>query len=115
MKLPILSLTSIFLLFLACSSPTKNQQSTKVMPTGQTLIASADCGSCHQEQNKTIGPAYQQIAAKYPNTAANQTLLAKSIINGGTGVWGQIPMTPHPNLSQKEAEEMVKYILSLKK
>ncbi len=42
-------------------------------------------------------------------------MLAAKIIKGGSGVWGQVPMTPHPNLSVADAEQMVKYILLLKK
>src|SRR5690606_14193716 len=39
--------------------------------------------------------------------------LAAKIIAGGTGVWGEQAMTAHPALTQIDAEEMVKYILSL--
>jgi cytochrome c len=41
-------------------------------------------------------------------------MLADKIIKGGAGVWGQIPMTPHPNLSKQDAEQIVKYVLLLK-
>jgi cytochrome c len=41
-------------------------------------------------------------------------LLAGKIIAGGQGVWGEIPMSPHPQVSQADAESMVRYILSLK-
>jgi len=38
------------------------------------------------------------------------SLTSQKIIEGGSGVWGTIPMTPHANLSQADAEQMVKYI-----
>ena len=41
-------------------------------------------------------------------------MLAGKIINGGKGVWGEIPMTAHPQINQQDAEEMVKYIFTLK-
>ncbi len=41
--------------------------------------------------------------------------LTGKVIKGGAGNWGQIPMTPHPQLSKKDVSEMVRYILSLKK
>ncbi|AII53206.1 c-type cytochrome [Hymenobacter sp. APR13] len=81
---------------------------------GAKLMEGSDCASCHRENEKLIGPGYREIAAKYPNTAANVTMLAKKIITGGKGNWGEIPMTPHPTLSQKDAEEMTRYILALK-
>jgi cytochrome c len=82
---------------------------------GKALIEASDCRTCHQDAAKVIGPAYMDVAKKYPNTPANVKMLAGKIINGGKGVWGEIPMTPHPNVSQGDAEAMVTYILSMKK
>ena len=82
--------------------------------TGAKLIAGSDCTTCHRDNEKLLGPAYKDVAAKYPNTPANVTMLAKKIITGGSGNWGDVAMTPHPGLSQKDAEEMTRYILSLK-
>jgi len=82
---------------------------------GKALIEASDCRTCHQDAQKVIGPAYVDVAAKYPNTPENVKMLAGKIIAGGQGVWGEIPMTPHPNVSQADAEAMVKYILSMKK
>lgn len=79
---------------------------------GYRLISQSDCTSCHKGNAKLIGPSYQQIADKYNSQDTEK--LAEIIINGGTGVWGQIPMSAHPNLSQSEAQKMVEYILSFK-
>lgn len=81
---------------------------------GAKLMASSDCGSCHREREKLLGPAYVAIAEKYPNTPANVAMLGKKVISGGKGNWGDIAMTPHPGLSESDAKEMVKYILTLK-
>ncbi|MBC6610985.1 c-type cytochrome [Hymenobacter sp. BT507] len=81
---------------------------------GAKLIENSDCTTCHRLNEKIIGPAYEAVAEKYPDTDANVTMLAKKVISGGSGNWGQIAMTPHPNLSEKDAEAMVRYILSLK-
>jgi cytochrome c len=83
-------------------------------PDGKALIAKSDCLTCHKEDAKVIGPSYKEVAKKYENTDANVKKLAGKIIAGGSGVWGQIPMTAHPQVSQGDAEAMVKYILSLK-
>jgi cytochrome c len=82
---------------------------------GEELIKKSDCLTCHKVDVKLIGPAYQEVAAKYPATDANIEMLAGKIIKGGGGVWGDIPMPPHPALSTDDAKEMVRYILSLKK
>ncbi len=81
---------------------------------GAQLIASSDCLGCHKEQEKLIGPAYKDVAKKYPANDENINKLANKVITGGKGVWGDIAMTPHPNLALNDAKEMVKYILSLK-
>jgi cytochrome c len=82
---------------------------------GESLIAAADCNTCHKVDTKIIGPAFQDVAAKYPPTEANIETLAKKVIDGGKGNWGDIPMTAHPSVSLDDAKEMVKYVLSLKK
>lgn len=81
---------------------------------GLALIAKSDCLTCHKVGEKLTGPAYRDVANKYENTEANIDLLAGKIIKGGTGVWGQIPMTPHATLSEDDAKQMVKYILLLR-
>ncbi len=81
---------------------------------GAQLVAASDCGSCHRENEKLLGPAYHDVALKYPNTDANVTKLAKKVISGGKGNWGDIAMTPHPGLSESDAKEMIRYVLSLR-
>ncbi len=80
---------------------------------GKQLISQSDCLTCHKEQEKLVGPAYIDVAKKYEDNDENINHLADKIINGGSGVWGQVPMTPHPAISKGDAEEMVRYILSL--
>lgn len=83
------------------------------------LIAASDCTTCHRlhksDGGAVIGPAYSDVAAKYPN-AADTTVdrLIKKIVAGGSGVWGTVPMTPHPNLKPDDVKTIVKYVLSLK-
>lgn len=82
---------------------------------GLTLIKSSDCLTCHKDNEKLIGPSYQQIADKYPNSPETVELLADKIVKGGQGVWGDVPMAPHPNISHEDAKQMAKYILAMKK
>ncbi|TXK48735.1 c-type cytochrome [Pontibacter qinzhouensis] len=81
---------------------------------GAKLISQSDCMACHQEKTKVVGPAYVEVAQKYEFTDKNVNYLAGKIIEGGAGVWGQVPMSPHPNVSKADAAEMAKYILSLR-
>ncbi len=82
---------------------------------GLALIAQSDCLTCHKVDEQLTGPSYRDVANKYASQApAVIPQLAEKIIKGGTGVWGEVPMLPHPALSQADAETMVKYILLLK-
>jgi cytochrome c len=81
---------------------------------GKALIEASDCRTCHKDDAKLIGPAYKEVATKYPSNDANVKMLAEKIIKGGQGNWGEIPMAGHPNVSQEDAEAMVRYILSMK-
>ena len=81
---------------------------------GETLISKSDCFACHKINEKLLGPSYKDVANKYSSTKANIDYLVAKIKNGGSGVWGAIPMSPHPALSDDDAAAMVQYILSLK-
>ena len=79
-----------------------------------TLIGSSDCMTCHAIAKKVIGPAYKDVAAKYEDTPATEDSLISKIKHGGSGNWGNLVMTPHPDLQDNDLRVMVKYILSLK-
>ncbi len=82
---------------------------------GLELIGKSDCLTCHKVSDKLIGPSYKEVAEKYENTDENITMLAGKIIKGGQGVWGAVPMTGHPGITEDDAKAMVKYIFLLKK
>lgn len=81
---------------------------------GLKMIAASDCLTCHEVDTKKIGPAYHDVANKYAGSDTAVDYLAHKIIHGGSGVWGSVPMTPHPNLSLDSAKQMAKYVLLLK-
>ena len=83
---------------------------------GLELASKSDCFTCHKIDEALTGPTYRDVANKYSGLSDTiVTHLAKKIITGGGGVWGEVPMTPHPALSEDDAKAMVKYILLLKK
>ena len=97
------------------SSSTQNTSVAVKDTLGEALIQKNDCLTCHKLDQKIIGPAYIDVANKYTASPAVIDTLANKIIKGGSGNWGNIAMSPHPNLSITDAQDMVKYILSLKK
>ncbi|HEY6504645.1 MAG TPA: c-type cytochrome [Chitinophagaceae bacterium] len=81
---------------------------------GLAVIAKSDCLTCHKVDEKIQGPTYRDVANKYAGMGDTIVAhLAKKIIEGGSGVWGEIPMTPHA-LTDEDAQAAVKYILLLK-
>ena len=97
------------------SSTAKDLSSNPDYTKGLELIGKSDCLTCHKVKEKLIGPAYQDVADKYENNEENLSMLAGKIIKGGKGVWGEIPMTPHPQITEADAQQMIKYIFLLKK
>jgi cytochrome c len=115
-------------LILACNSGSTSETKTDTAAAapaaaadskGLELIGASDCTTCHRLHKEgagvAIGPSYSEVAAKY-TPAADTTIdrLVHKIIAGGSGVWGTVPMTPHPALQPTDVKEMVVYILSLK-
>lgn len=92
------------------SDPVPAEDSQK----GQVLIAYADCYTCHAIDKRSKGPAFKDIAKRYPVNDGYINLLARKIIVGGSGAWGYPVMAPHPDVSVEDATLMVKYILSLR-
>ena len=80
---------------------------------GKALIAKLDCLACHKTDTKLVGPAYTAVAEKYPQDQNSVDMLSQKVINGGSGVWGPVPMAPHPAITLADANKIVKYILTL--
>ena len=80
---------------------------------GENLINDSDCKACHSLDKKSVGPSFTQISEKYKGDRGAPDRLAQKIIAGGSGVWGEVAMSAHPQLPLEDAKEMVTYILGL--
>lgn len=58
------------------------------------LLGANGCLGCHQIDKKMIGPAFEEVMAKYAGQADAVDYLVGKIQNGGSGVWGSMPMPP---------------------
>jgi cytochrome c len=86
----------------------------EVSEKGKVLIAYSDCYTCHKEDQRSVGPAFTDIAKRYPANKVYIEMLAHKVIVGGSRSWGYPVMDPHPKLSLDDAKMMVSYILSMK-
>jgi cytochrome c len=84
-----------------------------VIAQGEALVKASDCKICHHPTNKIVGPPHLDVAKKYEFTEANVKMLATKIISGGSGVWGEVPMAAHANVTQEDAEKMARYVLAM--
>jgi cytochrome c len=90
------------------------QLSSTVAFANAELIKQKNCTACHAVDKKVLGPAYKDIAAKYGSDAKAVENLVVKVKEGSKGVWGNIPMPANPQVSQAEAETLVKWILAQK-
>jgi cytochrome c len=51
---------------------------------------------------------------KYASRADAETYLAHKIIDGSTGIWGQVPMPANTQLTPDQAAILASWILTLK-
>jgi cytochrome c len=78
------------------------------------LAEEKDCFSCHSVDEKSIGPAYQDVAAKYAGRSDAEAYLVNKVLHGSRGDWGRRRMPANDNVTENEARVLVKWILSLK-
>lgn len=77
----------------------------------EILTANA-CLACHAIDKKVVGPAYQDIGAKYKGKEAEAATLAKHVREGVSGIWGPIPMPPNKNISDADLKTVVDWIIA---
>lgn len=81
---------------------------------GEKLVKESDCTSCHAVNGESVGPSFAAIARRYAGQEASATRLSSRIRQGGSGVWGDSAMPPHPALTDSQAKQMLGWIFSLK-
>ena len=70
------------------------------------LLEKNTCTACHGMDQKLVGPAFADIAKKYPGKT---DYLVEKIKAGGTGVWGAIPMPPQA-LGDDDAKAIARWL-----
>lgn len=79
------------------------------------LAKKGNCIACHTMDKKMVGPSWQEVAAKYKGDKGAVASLSSKIIAGSKGVWGPAPMPPNPKITEAEAKELAKFVMSLTK
>jgi len=62
----------------------------------------------------SIGPSFKNVALKYAGDKKSEDYLSQKIVKGGSGVWGDVAMSAHPDMKAGDLHQIVQYIFSLK-
>lgn len=76
------------------------------------LFKNENCSACHAQNAKLVGPSIADISAKYQGQGDAVDKLMNKVKNGGSGVWGSIPMPPQAQLSDEDRRTLVVWVLS---
>lgn len=82
------------------------------------LAKKSGCLACHAVDKKVVGPAWNDVAAKYKGDAAARDALIAKVKAGGKGNWtdvtGGVPMPPYsPRVADADIEKLVDFVLAL--
>lgn len=82
---------------------------------GENIVKKARCVACHAVDQKRVGPAYKDVAAKYHGDKGAPDRLFDKVRHGGSGNWGDIPMIPHgaDKISDEDLKTAIQWVLSL--
>jgi cytochrome c len=83
-------------------------------PTGLALAQQQNCMSCHSVTRTFMGPSLRDVAAKYAGKPDASAYLTHKILEGSTGVWGQVQMPANTQLNPGQAAMLANWILTLK-
>ena len=77
----------------------------------QKLLAAHACIACHGLDKAVVGPSFRDVAAKYAGQADAPDRLAQKVKQGGSGVWGSVPMPPNAAVSDADIGQLIGWIL----
>lgn len=77
----------------------------------KALLAANSCTACHGMASKIVGPGFNEILDKHKGKADLEAYLFAKIRDGGSGVYGAVPMPPQPQLGEADARAIARWIV----
>jgi len=77
--------------------------------SAEAMMKKDGCAACHAVDKKVIGPSYQEVASKYSGDKDAAAKLVKKVKEGGSGVWGQVPMPPNVTTPDADVKALVEW------
>ncbi len=103
-KVPILLIGTLLSIALSCSAAFE-------APKAMDIAQKHACLNCHSIDQKIVGPAYKDVAAKYKGNAKAQEMLMAKVKKGSSGVWGSIAMPPS-QIGDSDLKIVIQWILA---
>lgn len=91
----------------------QGHQKADVATVAKGLMEANGCKACHSYDTKVVGPAFNDVAARYKNDKNGLDYLVNKIKKGGSGVWGEVNMPSFATLSDEDRNALATYVLSL--
>jgi cytochrome c len=110
MKAKLKSVVAGIALLGLCGTAGAQNESTSMLGFAQ----SHNCMSCHSVSRTFMGPSFDSVAHRYAHVDGARAMLARRIIEGGVGAWGQVPMPANTQISSDQAGALADWILSLR-
>ncbi len=73
------------------------------------------CLSCHGVNEALVGPAFTDVAEKYFGDEDALVNLFNKVRQGGSGVWGEMPMPAQSGPTDAELRDVITWVLGLEK
>lgn len=109
MKTMLKMVTTLMVFTLA--SATHAQMRTADIAAAQAAFSANVCNSCHDASTRIMGPALKAIADRYKGKKVTADV-AKRIIEGSQGRWGEMAHPSYAALAPAEAKLLARWILA---
>jgi len=85
-------------------------------PAALKLAEKHHCFTCHAIDRKVVGPAWEDVAARYRGDEGAENRLVNKVSSGGNGVWEKEVAMPAfgPYVKETDIRTLVQFVLSLK-
>jgi cytochrome c len=77
------------------------------------LAWDSGCFNCHDVHEQIRGPAWIEVAKRYRGDSDALERLVKTVIEGGSGNWGDDVMSPNRRVPEEDVRMLVAWLLAL--
>ena len=83
----------------------------EIVVAPEAALTAGGCSGCHQMAGQLVGPGFDAIRTKYAGQE-HAAYLRDKIVNGGAGVWGNMPMPPMPAVEEDALQQILAWLTS---